>query len=87
MFFIIALVMTSRLILVYLFYNLFKLCKPHRFVLKQNDLAVVWMGGSVRGAICFGLINGVTSTHKDLMKAVILGMVVFTTVVVGIIMP
>lgn len=45
------------------------------------------MGGSVRGAICFGLINGVTSTHESLMKAVILGMVAFTTVVVGIIMP
>lgn len=34
MFFIIGIVMASRLILVYGMYNLFKLCKPHRFVLK-----------------------------------------------------
>jgi len=45
------------------------------------------MGGSVRGAICFGLINGVTSAHYSLMKAVTLGMVIFTTVLVGILLP
>lgn len=50
-------------------------------------MAVVWLGGSVRGAICFGLINGVTSAHYSLMKAVTLGMVIFTTVIIGIALP
>lgn len=45
------------------------------------------MGGAVRGAIAFGLINGVSSKEKELLKMTVLGLVIITTVVMGAILP
>lgn len=45
------------------------------------------MGGGVRGAIAFALINEVETDHAGLLKFTVLGLVFFTTIVIGILLP
>lgn len=65
-----------------LFWHVFK-----GFPLKINELAMIWMGGSIRGSIAFALILSINTEHRDLLKATVLGMVVFTTIIHGAFMP
>lgn len=60
------------------------------FKLKVKELIIIWVGGSIRGAIAFALILSVDSnqTHyKTLMKTTILGIVLFTVVAFGSLLP
>jgi NhaP-type Na+/H+ or K+/H+ antiporter len=72
---------------------LFPMClKPvwKRFKLNTKELITIWIAGSIRGAIAFALIISVNTgsiPNKVLMKTTILGIVLFTTVAYGSILP
>lgn len=85
----IVVVLLSRFVVTVLMPILLKLVWKS-FKLKVKELMIIWVGGSIRGAIAFALIISIDSnqTHyKILMKTTILGIVLFTVVVFGSILP
>lgn len=59
-----------------------------QFKLKFKELVLIWIGGSIRGAIAFALILSVTiKSNKELLKTTVLGIVLFTTIVFGSLLP
>ena len=61
-----------------------------QFKLKAKEMITIWVAGSIRGAIAFALILSVNSSsihNKILLKTTILGIILFTTIVFGSILP
>lgn len=52
-----------------------------------RSLAVIWAGGLFRGTIAFALIVSIDVDHKDMLQVTVLGMIIFTMVVNGAILP
>jgi uncharacterized membrane protein YedE/YeeE len=53
----------------------------------MKELSIIWLGGAIRGAVAFALILAVTTHHKKVVITTTLGIVMFTTIVFGAIMP
>ena len=66
---------------------LFKLLTCGKYKISNKTVAVVWIGGTIRGAVAFALIANETGDHSDLLKSSILGLVIFSTLVFGTILP
>ena len=85
-------VMFARFSGIVLFPGLLKLVMKG-FKLGWMELITIWFAGSIRGAIAFALILTVEDSankycpHRDVLKTSILGIVIFTTLVLGSIMP
>jgi NhaP-type Na+/H+ or K+/H+ antiporter len=58
-----------------------------KYYLGLGQLAVLWLGGSIKGAIVYGLINVVSGPHQDLMIITVVGLVFITTVGIEFILP
>ena len=52
-----------------------------------KNLGIVWFAGSIRGAIAFALVLSLGSSVAQLTKTTILGVVLFTTIAFGALMP
>ncbi len=53
------------------------------YLLDVYDLLVIYFSGSIRGAIAYGLVLSVTSTHASVIKSSCLLMVLVTTILFG----
>jgi sodium/hydrogen exchanger-like protein 6/7 len=85
----IVVVLLARLVVSVLFPMCLKLVW-RQFKLKTKELITIWIGGSIRGAIAFALILSVNSSsihNKILLKTTVLGIVLFTTIAFGSILP
>ena len=58
-----------------------------RFKLSWKNLGIVWFAGSIRGAIAFALVLSLSSSVGQLTKTTVLGVVLFTTIAFGALMP
>ena len=65
----------------------YKLLAPSSFRIPMKKVIVLWFGGSVRGAISFGLIVTVDTNESENLKLTVLGIVFLTTVIFGGVLP
>lgn len=84
---LILVIMFARLISTFGLSYLLRVITWGRYALPHSMISVVWLGGTIRGAVAFALISGVTGKHSELMNSVVLGLVVITTIVFGSFLP
>lgn len=65
---------------------IFKVLFPKYWKLEISDVIIIWFAGLIRGSIAFALITKGTSVSHLILPAV-QGIVVFTTVILGSLMP
>ena len=66
---------------------LHRLCCSSKFAMEWKNLVIVWFAGSIRGAIAFALVLSLGSEVGELTKTTVLGVVLFTTIAFGALMP
>ena len=87
MFLLLLVVLASRFVAVVFFPGLIKLCS-NKISLSWGELTAIWFAGSIRGAVAFALISISEKTPaKTVVATAILGIVLFTMVVFGSLMP
>lgn len=52
-----------------------------------KNLVIIWFAGSIRGAIAFALVLSLGGEIGELTKTTVLGVVLFTTIAFGALMP
>ncbi|CAM9369517.1 unnamed protein product [Pylaiella littoralis] len=88
--FIVAMVlvlMTARALSVYGICLGGRMCFPKSFSMPVAEQHVLFFGGLVRGAIAWAQVVQVSDPHRGLMVTTSLGVIVFTTVFFGAVMP
>ena len=63
-----------------------KLCRK-KYEFDVRNLAVIWFGGLFRGTIAFALVISVDMQHEEILQVTVLGLVVFSMLVFGFLMP
>lgn len=82
----VAVIMFSR------FISTFGIAFIEKIIRKNYDfdirtLSVIWFGGLFRGTIAFALVISVDMTHEEILQVTVLGLVVFSMLIFGILMP
>jgi len=83
----VGVVLTARFIGTFVLTLLVRGLTCGKFDLPMSSVAVVWVGGTIRGAIAFGLIVTVDTENSDMLILTVLGLVIFTTLVFGTFLP
>jgi NhaP-type Na+/H+ or K+/H+ antiporter len=73
----------SRIISVFIPMLVMYLFKGSKLGLKFKEILLITFGGSIRGAIAFGLCLGINTANSDMIKTTVQIVVLFTTVVFG----
>ena len=63
-----------------------KLCRK-KYEFSLRNLSVIWFGGIFRGTIAFALVISADVAHEEILQVTVLGLVVFSMLVFGLLMP
>jgi NhaP-type Na+/H+ or K+/H+ antiporter len=80
-------IMASRLVTTFGFAIITKLIKKKKYDFNWKDLSILWFAGNFRGTIAFALMASLEISHAEILKVTVLGLVIFTMLVFGFLMP
>lgn len=64
-----------------------KMCKKKKYDFNWKDLSIMWFAGIFRGTIAFALVTSVDFGHEEILQVTVLGLVVFSMLIFGFLMP
>lgn len=64
-----------------------KLVKKSKYSFTGKDLSILWFAGIFRGTIAFALMISIDVSQSKILKVTVLGLVIFTMLVFGFLMP
>jgi NhaP-type Na+/H+ and K+/H+ antiporters len=80
-------IMLARFITTFGMAGLEKLIKKQKYEFDARTLSVIWFGGIFRGTIAFALVISFDIQHEDILQVTVLGLVIFSMLVFGLLMP
>lgn len=58
-----------------------------KYAFDTKNLSVIWFGGLFRGTIAFALIITADTEHEEILQVTVLGLVIFSMLIFGVLMP
>jgi NhaP-type Na+/H+ or K+/H+ antiporter len=80
-------IMATRFVSTFGFALVGRLFKGKKYQINWKDLSVLWFAGNFRGTIAFALMASLEISHAEILKVTVLGLVIFTMLVFGFLMP